>query len=267
MSETFCNFSAEDLRRVERTTFVQRIEFHEQLDSTNDLALVLAGNDDIELPLVVLAERQMAGRGRGANSWWATTGALTFSVVVETYDEQLPQSCWPRVSLSVGLAVCEALAELVPSADLSLKWPNDVFLDGRKLCGVLVEVPNGRSDRLVIGIGINVNNSFEAAPDELKAFATSLYDSTRESQELPSVLSGVLRHLQQRLNSVREHEAELTQAWRERCLLSNSVVRLRMGDQIVEGRCLGIDEDGALMIENEDGHSRHLAGVIEHFTQ
>lgn len=265
MSEPFCYFTAEELRRLERHTFVQRIEFHPRLDSTNDLALHLAGEVDVDLPLLVVAEQQTAGRGRGSNSWWATRGALTFSLVVETRELQLPPRDWPRVSLATGLAVCEALAELVPTADLKIKWPNDVFLDGSKLCGVLVEVPSGCTGRLIIGIGINVNNSFAAAPDELKMLATSLYDSTQEMWNLSEVLIRVLSRLEVRLRSVRDCDPGLTQAWRRRCLLTNRDVKLRTAGQLIEGRCAGIDDDGALLIETANGLSRHLAGEIERF--
>lgn len=264
MSEPFHNFTGDDLRRLERQTFVRRIEFHDELDSTNNLALELAKEDDVELPLLVLTEQQTAGRGRGSNSWWATRGALTFSVLVETVQQQLPPATWPRISLSTGLAVCEALGGLAPTADLRLKWPNDVFLDGSKLCGVLVEAPSGRMDRLVVGVGINVNNSFATAPEELKSLATSLYDSTQEVRNLADVLAEVLLRIESRLQSVRDGDAELTRAWRERCLLKNSLVSLRTGDQLVQGRCRGIDEDGALLIESSTGQTRHLAGVVEH---
>lgn len=266
MSQPFSNFTADELRRLERQTFVQRIEFHDQLDSTNNLALELARQDDVELPLLVLTEQQTAGRGRGSNRWWAARGALTFSILVETVRQQLPPATWPRISLSAGLAVCEALSGLAPAADLRLKWPNDVFLDGGKLCGILVEAPSGQLDRLVIGVGINVNNSFAAAPEELRSLATSLYDSTQEVRNLAEVLMQVLLRIERRLRSVRDGDTDLTNAWRDRCLLKCSFVRLRTGDRLVEGRCSGIDDDGALLIATSNGLTRHLAGVVEHFS-
>lgn len=101
----------EQLERVQAETFVEYIEFHERISSTNDRALQLAGELVGARPLLVIANHQSGGRGRGKNQWWASPGSLTFSLVLDAAAVSLPPRSWPLVSLTVGLAVCEALEE------------------------------------------------------------------------------------------------------------------------------------------------------------
>src|SRR5438034_451345 len=105
----------------------------------------------------------MAGRGRGTNRWWSADGALTFSLVLEAPQERLPMSRWPQVALVAGVAVCEALERMAPRAEMRVKWPNDVYLAGRKICGILSESVPARRDRIVVGIGVNVNNRVQGS--------------------------------------------------------------------------------------------------------
>jgi BirA family transcriptional regulator, biotin operon repressor / biotin---[acetyl-CoA-carboxylase] ligase len=258
-------FSRRVLKQIEADTFVRCVEFHPQLPSTNDLALQLAGQDDVELPLLIVAERQTDGRGRGANRWWAGAGALTFSVVIETDIVQLPPERWPQVSLTAGLAVCETLRELLPAHDLKLKWPNDVFLDGRKVCGILVEVPPRGRGRLILGIGININNSFAAVPAELRQIATSLYDASGCHYELPDVLTRVLRQLDNRLQLLSTGRLQFAESWRAVCLLRGRRVHLDVGGRSTIGLCQGIDHDGALLLQDESGLKRFFSGIVTQF--
>ena len=266
------HFAADNLARIEDETFITRVDFQREINSTNDRAMELAGSDDSEFPLLVLAESQTSGRGRGANRWWSGDGALTFSVLLATESAELPTERWPQVSLTVGLAVCEALEELiargVPTAQLStlpavqLKWPNDVYIEGRKICGVLVEVPRNCAGRLLLGIGVNVNNSLVEAPEELRERATSLVDLTGRQFPLADVLIEVLQCLAARLEPDELWNAEVQAGWRRRCLLTGQRLQVDLGVRRVVGTCRGIDDDGALLVEVDGKTERHLAGTV-----
>lgn len=265
-------FSPDDLDRLRRETFVGAIDYHPQLGSTNDRALELAGDLDSEFPLLVLTESQTAGRGRGSNQWWASEGALTFSIMLATDVATLPTERWPQVSLTVGLAISEALESLLargvpPTSQttlppVQLKWPNDVYVEGRKICGVLVEVPRTKKKRLLVGIGINVNNSLATAPDELQQRATSLLDLTGRPLPLTDVLVEVLKRLEQRLNPTKLWNAEAAAGWRKRCFLTDKTLRIDNGTRQSTGTCAGIDDQGALLLNVNDQQEKHLAGVI-----
>lgn len=265
-------FLPPDLDRIAEQPFVNHVDYHPQLGSTNDRAMELANRPDEEFPLLVLTESQTAGRGRGSNVWWASGGALTFSVMLATDAAQLPTERWPQVSLTVGLAVCEALEEIlargVPTTSLDalpavqLKWPNDVYIEGRKICGVLAEVPPGSSDKLLLGIGININNSLSDAPAEIQQRATSLSDLTGQQYPLPDVLIEVLQKLEQRLRPTHLWTDQVLTGWRKRCYLTGKQIQIDNGTRQSTGICQGIEDRGALLLEVDGQVEKHLAGVI-----
>src|SRR3954462_5863357 len=88
-----------DLDRIENCGLVARIDYHETIGSTSDRAMEIGALDEAQLPLLVLTERQTAGRGRGANRWWSADGALTFSLVLAAPTERLPPTRWPQIAL------------------------------------------------------------------------------------------------------------------------------------------------------------------------
>ena len=244
-------------------TFVREVEFHAEIGSTNDRALDLAAAEvSPSTPLLIWALQQTAGRGRGANRWWAADGALTFSLLLDTAALNIPQERWPQVSLTSGLAVCAALQGLVPHATVNLKWPNDVFLDGLKICGILVEIPPRQSGKLVVGIGINVNNSRTKAPPEIAAKATGLCDVAGRTWELTDVLIQVLLELDDHLRLLSHSDPQLADRWNELCFLKGRLVEHTVGDRVTLGVCRGVDRQGALLLQSETGSSRVLGGVI-----
>jgi BirA family biotin operon repressor/biotin-[acetyl-CoA-carboxylase] ligase len=168
--------AAFDLARLDQCGLVGSIDYHESLGSTSDRALALAAADEARLPLLVLAARQTAGRGRGTNRWWSDEGALTFSLALEAHPALLPAANWPQIALVAGLAVCEALHRLAPSGNFRVKWPNDVYLNDRKICGILSESVPGWRDRLVIGIGVNVNNGVKGTVNRGPAAETGRHN-------------------------------------------------------------------------------------------
>lgn len=265
-------FTPTDLNQIEAESFIQRVDYHDEIQSTNDRALELAGGDVDQFPLLVLTESQTAGRGRGSNRWWSASGALTFSVMLATETAGLPTERWPQVSLTVGLAVAEALEELlsrgVPTMGLhtlpavQLKWPNDVYIEGRKICGILVEVPPGVPQRLLLGIGINVNNSLGGAPEEIRDMATSLVDLTGQSFALADVLLQVLKRLENRLDPADLWSADVREGWRGRCFLTGKTIQIDLGHRHAVGVCRCIDDEGALLLEVDGQQEKHLAGVV-----
>jgi BirA family biotin operon repressor/biotin-[acetyl-CoA-carboxylase] ligase len=265
-----------DAARIERETFVRAVEVHDELPSTNDRALDFAAGAHA-LPALIVALRQTAGRGRGVNRWWAADGALTFSLILEPDQATLPISRWPELSLTAGGAVCAALLELLPGADLRLKWPNDVYLTGRKVCGILVEVhaverradrrsaPRAAHQRVVVGVGINVNNSLADAPEDVRRRATSLIDVAEQHFPLTDVLVAVLRQFDVDVQLLAAGDTRLRDRWRRLCLLSGRSVALHDGTRSIAGTCLGIDDDGALLLQTEAGPRRFFGGVVEAF--
>ena len=255
-----------DIRRVETCGVVSQVEFHQRLPSTNDRAVELAARDDIALPLLVIAEEQIAGRGRGANRWWSAPGALTFSMLLDAAAMNLSPAQWPQLSLAAGLAVCEALEQSLPQQLWGVKWPNDVFASGRKVCGILMESPSARRGRVVVGIGINVNNSFAEAPTEIRSRATSMSELAGHQLCATGVLVQVLAAFDRRWKMLAALGfGALLEDWRRYCILDGKTVTLVQGQEAVAGLCQGIDESGALLVQTQAELKRCVAGTIERF--
>ncbi len=253
-------FNRIDPFRIERETFVTQAEIHDELPSTNDRALRLAASATA-VPRLIAALRQTAGRGRGANRWWASDGALLFSLILNVPPVQ-PESL-PQLSLCMGTAVCEGVAGFVPGGDVRLKWPNDVYLNGRKLCGILIEAPPAAPGRLVVGVGLNVNNSTMTAPADIAARAIALCDCRELPVDMTDVLCALLGEIERQLTDFLHDRPRLAPRWRQRCLLTGRSVTLNSGPRSVTGTCLGIEDDGALLLETIAGPQRFYGGTIE----
>ncbi|MFO0914278.1 MAG: biotin--[acetyl-CoA-carboxylase] ligase [Pirellulales bacterium] len=255
-----------DSDQLRQSTWVRHVEHWAEIDSTNDYAIkVLREIPADRLPALVVADTQTAGRGRGANRWWMAAGGLPFSVIVEPTDDAAAQAS--GLSLAVGLAVARGLQEFVEPSRVQLKWPNDVYVDERKVSGVLVEQPAGKPVRWVIGVGINVNNSIADAPDELRQRAVSLSDATGRPHSRQQVLCRVLDQLQRHLDWLSIGAHQLADDWRELCLLTGKWVELDVYGGRVSGYCEGIDDEGGLLLRTAAGPQRFVGGVVAHFTR
>jgi len=242
---------------------VAEVAYRQEVGSTNDWALELAREGDHRLPLLVLASRQVQGRGRGGNRWWSAGDGLTFSLLLDTRRVLPTPHTLPQLALVTGVSVCEALAPLAAEHEIRLKWPNDVLLDRRKVCGILVESPANPPERCVVGIGINVNNSFLEAPEDLQRRAISLVDATGQREELTSVLIRVLQRLAAQFSLFQAGHLKLSDACRSWCVLTGRSIAVATGKRRVEGRCLGVDDDGALCISTPESTQRLFSGVVE----
>jgi len=271
-----------DVERLCLESFVRHVECFERLGSTNNRAAELAGRRELPTPALVAARLQTAGRGRGSHTWWADDGALTFSLLLDTAAQGFTPRDWPRLSLTTAVAVCDAIqaecmeqeagnSESIPAltslppAPCSIKWPNDVLIDGGKVCGILVESPGGPApakDRLIVGVGINVNNSWRSAPPEAGPSGTALCDITGRQHDLQKVLLGVLRALDHRLDQLASGNPQLSQVWQLLNLLIEQDVLVEMNGKRFEGRCVGIAVDGALVVETPRGAHRYYSGTV-----
>ncbi|MDD5250159.1 MAG: biotin--[acetyl-CoA-carboxylase] ligase [Rhodocyclaceae bacterium] len=204
---------------------------------------------------VVAAERQTAGRGRMGRSWFAEPGAsLTFSLLW-----RFAPGTWPHgLSLAVGVALAEAL-EKTGVTKLALKWPNDLLLDGRKLAGTLVELVPGSPHAAVIGIGLNLRLPRDM-PEDVRALAAAL------DREVPR--NELLARLLESLHGVLTAFADggfvaLRQRWLAHCTHIDAPVQiLSEFAPPLAGHCIGVDVDGALLVETAVCVQRILSGEV-----
>jgi BirA family biotin operon repressor/biotin-[acetyl-CoA-carboxylase] ligase len=252
----------DQLYRLPTESFIRAFEWHEEIGSTSDRAIELAAAANQALPLLVIAGRQTAGRGRGANRWWSEPGGLMFSLVLEGAAHGFSPDRWPLLSLATALAVGDVVRQVVPAADVLLKWPNDVYVNGGKVCGILLEGPAAAPGRVVIGIGLNVNNSLAAAPPEVRETAIALCDVLGGPLQPFDLLLLLLRKIEAELGRLTRGESDLAHRWRSCCLLNGRTVTLQQGNEQFTGRCGSIDDVGALLLDAGAGPRRLISGTV-----
>ncbi len=243
-------------RELGTVRYGRSLDVRAETGSTNDDAkrALEAGAADGH---VVVADWQRAGRGARGRSWDSPGGTdLYFSIVARV---PLAPRQLPPLTLAVGLGVAEAVAPLSPRASVSVKWPNDVWIDGAKCAGILVEA-SARGHELegvVIGVGVDVNRT--TFPEELRDVATSLRRATGEALERATVLARVLEAVEAEVDRVVAHgPAPLVRRIGARLALRGRPVRC----DDVEGTLLGLAPTGALRLETESGVREVIAGTL-----
>jgi BirA family biotin operon repressor/biotin-[acetyl-CoA-carboxylase] ligase len=239
------------------------LEIHEQLPSTNQYMMQNAAT--IKTPAVVVAEQQTEGRGRDGNSWWSDRTSLTFSVMISPGKYGFDRSQQQLFSLITAALVRESIMTSgdIDGSRVQLKWPNDIYLDGKKVCGILLEQPGTPNDVIVIGIGLNVNNSFFYASDEIREKAISIRDASTEDIRLTTVLFSIIANFEDIFEDEERREDYFPFAWEEHHLLDQKMVTIDQSGKKITGRCEGIDESGAMLLRDMHGlHQIHSAVIV-----
>jgi BirA family biotin operon repressor/biotin-[acetyl-CoA-carboxylase] ligase len=238
-------------------TFGEPHEHHERLDSTNTRARELAAEGAAH-GTIVTADVQTAGRGRQGRTWVAPPGkALLYSAIVRPLDDR-----HLMLPLAVPLAVCEAAEEMRPDISCKVKWPNDIWLEERKLAGVLIEA-RPQDGWAVVGIGLNLSISTEEFAADLRDTAISLYGNEEgglggPQPNLPAVVragspktprtatAALNRHLHRWVTADPD---TVLAAWRQRDALKGRQISWDNGSGIADG----VDERGYLLVRIADG--------------
>ena len=232
-------------------SFKPKILRYESLPSTNNEVARLAAQG-AEEGLAVVADEQTAGRGRMQRTWVSPKGAgLYFSILLRP---KISMNRWPLVTLMAALAVAEALQESCSLAT-DIKWPNDLLAGERKICGILAEVIDTDSGRvIVLGIGINLTN--QAFPEELVGRAISVAEATSRRPDREAILRALLQALARWYLLLHEDggsERMLAALASRSSYADGKFVRVVNGDETVTGLTRGLEPDGALRLELPTG--------------
>lgn len=237
--------------RLRTERFGRPLIYTPRLTSTQTLAAQLAARAWPE-GTIVLAEEQTAGRGRQGRAWFAPWGqALLLSAVLRP---GLILARAAQITMLAALAAAEAI-ENVCSLPISLKWPNDLYRRGRKLGGILTETQlaadGARLEVAIVGIGVNVAVDFTAQP-ALQATATSLHREAERPPARADLLLELLLRLEARYREVVAG-GSCHAAWSQRLLWIGEPVRVVSAQGVVRGVARGVDDQGALLVERDDG--------------
>lgn len=240
------------------TTFIgSKIYAFGLLKSTNDYAFRLA-EDGAPEGSVVIAEKQTAGRGRFGRTWYSPPGIGIWCSVV--FRPTLFPWEAPRMTMIAALAVARCIRKMT-DLPVVLKWPNDIFINGRKVCGILTELSAEVESIsfVIVGIGLNVNQSEEAFPSNLRGTATSLYiecGHTIPRIELCQSLLFELEVVYRRMLETGFSEL-LPEIKSISCVLQREV-SVKVRNRTYKGKALDIDEQGGLALELPNGRIEHI---------
>lgn len=230
------------------TCFIgQEVIYYRSLPSTNDAAKRRA-QEGAKNGTVIIAEEQTAGRGRIKRSWLSPRGSIALSIIL--YPELAYLPCLIMVA---SLAVASAI-EQVTSLKAQIKWPNDVLVNGRKVCGILVEsnVRGDKVDYAVIGIGINVNLNLADFP-EIAPLATSLSQELGRNVSRREVIRSLLTEAERLYLALPAGDSVFKQ-WRDRLVTLGKKIQVSSGEATYRGVAESVAHDGSLLLRQPDGN-------------
>ena len=227
------------------------------LQSTNVTAVAFAKEGAPE-GTVIVAERQEGGRGRMHRVWSSPKGGLWFTIILRP---QIDPQYVAQVTLLAGVAVVRALRKLYATEEIMIKWPNDLLLHGKKICGILSEMQlneNGSIDYAIVGIGVNVDLNPQDFPEDLRNTAASLNASFGKNYKCTEVLSNILQEFAVLYQEWLEEGAQvILEPWKKLNCTLNRRVFVKDNDEVIfSGEVVAINEAGAIIVRNEEGENQ-----------
>lgn len=235
------------------------IRVFQETQSTNDVAEKLA-RDGVAEGAVVFAEAQTRGRGRLGRKWLSPRGkGLWFSVL-------LRPDLRPQAATQLTVAAATSLVRAIHSItglNADIKWPNDIFIRGKKVAGVLTEL-NAELDHikyLILGIGVDVNLASSDLPADLRKIATSLKIEVGRPFRRADLAAAILHELDRDYERIRKLAfAAIAEEWQTRCATLGHRVTIQIGERALHGRAESLDADGALLLRTDHGHLERVIG-------
>ena len=245
-----------------KTNFIGRnLISYRKVKSTNDIAAQMA-RDKAPEGTVITSEEQTAGRGRLGRNWHSPVGVgIYLSIILRPRFK--PEQA-PGISLMTGLALSETVNDYLPGKT-QIKWPNDILVCGKKAAGILTELSadKGRIDYLIVGVGINVNQTGGMFPDEIRNTATSIRRTLRRRVNRVELLKKFLLKFEREYHLYQKYRLKKS---RHRLLKYSSLlgqqVTLNSGRELISGRAVDIDSSGALVLETATGQIAVNAGEV-----
>ncbi len=247
----------ERIRDGLKTDFMGReIHYFKRVTSTNDLAKELASKGVGEGAMVI-AEEQTSGRGRQGRRWISSKGGIWFSVVLRP--KISPREAY-KLTFLTAVSVVKTIREMF-RLDARIKWPNDILINYKKVCGILTEMntSNNLIDFVVVGVGINANIDLTSFPEQLRGTVTSLREEVKREVICEEFLQFLLGLLEQYYNMfVMEGFCVILEEWKTlNCVLGGDIEVISL-DETVQGRAVDIDRDGALIVRLGNGTIRRF---------
>lgn len=241
-------------------TIGRKIFYYNSIDSTNNKAKELAF--EVEEGTILIAEEQLQGRGRLGRNWASPNGkGIYMSIILKPEVDPMKVA---KITLVGAAAVNRALAELGIKSEI--KWPNDIIIQGKKVCGILTEMncELNMINYVIMGIGINVNSNEEDIPEDLKDTATSLKLATSKLINRKILLSSILNHFEQLYTSFKEigDISETIEICKSNSAILGKEIQVINRNQIRIGKAIDINKDGELVVAFDIGVETIYSGEV-----
>ena len=243
----------EELRNGLKTRFLgKNILAYRSLDSTNDTAYRLA-EDGVKEGTVVVSEEQKRGKGRQGRHWVSPKGGIYLSCVIRPDIEPKEVA---KITLAAAVAAAEAIRE-ISSLRAMIKWPNDIIIDGKKVCGILTEMKaeQDKVDFLIVGIGVNVAADIGSLPKGSTSLAAEGGGPYSKVETAKRILEKLERYV---LIFKKEGFGGIRDEWHRYSATIGRHIKVRCHDQDIEGEALDVDDDGGLVVRLDNGLQKRL---------
>lgn len=228
------------------------------ISSTNSLAINLA-EEGAKEGTIVLTDSQPGGRGRQGRRWFEVPGNnIAMSIIL--YPVFPPQF----LMMNAAISVVSALRE-VADIESKIKWPNDIHISGKKVCGILIETRQSIQNNLnlaVAGIGINVNGSLVDIP-EIGQIATTVEENTEHRISREKLISSFLHHLDNGYKLLQKNTEKersiIWKEWRSLLFMLGKEINVHQGEKLIHGLALDVDEDGTLVLQTENNTTTRIS--------
>ena len=250
--------TADELRLGLTTKFIgKNVHYEESVESTQKIAHLLAYEDAPE-GTVIIAEEQLSGRGRMDRKWHSPKYTGIWMSIILRPNIPLPKA--PQLTLLAAVAIVQAIEDLTGLLP-EIKWPNDILIKGKKVTGILTEL-EAEADRInsiIIGIGMNVNQTKDDFPSELQQIATSLSLEKGEKVARADLIKGIFMNLEKLyLLYLEEGFLPIKLLWESYAISIGKNITARTLTHSIIGKAQGITDDGVLIIEDEQGKTHHV---------
>lgn len=239
----------DELKMILETSLIgTNIKYHSELESTNNTAREIALK--AAEGTVVIAETQKKGRGRMGNEWQSNPGGVWLSLILKP---TIPLDNLSKITLVAGIAVTNALRDA--GVDAHIKWPNDVLVKGKKICGILTEVSAevDKVDYVILGIGINANVKIDDLKEDIRKKSTSIAHEVGKAVNRTTFIASLLYELEQQYIKFKTQKfTDIVDEWINLSDTIGKEVRIRTPNKLIEGKAVGITEKGAIVILDRD---------------
>ncbi len=224
----------------------KRVIFFDEIDSTNEEAKRILKNESDE-EIVIVAELQTFGKGTQGKKWYSPKGSGIWSSLIIKTEQELKDV--QKTTLLTGLSVYQVLSNYISGKKLSIKWPNDIHVEDKKICGILIEsVKNSKGTFLVVGIGINVNT--EKFDDFTGNTPTSIFLETGRVSSRKEILKKLIEKVYSNYNEYMMECKDFIDEYKMHCKTLNSQVNIERNGQMVTGKAADILQTGELLVDN-----------------